>query len=109
MQNGHIVCTLAALLGIAVTCQAETLLIDRVKIKPATAPTRNQSMAHVEANYGTPTQKLPPSGGQKRKWPQIDRWVYPNYTVYFEKGKVINVVINSASTDEIGPKAPPMR
>ncbi len=40
MQNGRIACTLSALLGISFTAQAETLLIDRVKINPAAAPMR---------------------------------------------------------------------
>ncbi|HHW4678800.1 MAG TPA: hypothetical protein ACQGQH_04925 [Xylella sp.] len=111
MQNGLMLFILAALLGIALTAQANqpvTLLIDRVKIKPATGPTRNQSMAQVEDSYGAPTQKLPPCGGQKRQWPKIDRWVYDNQTVYFINSKVINVVMNSVSPDEIGPKSPRM-
>lgn len=109
MQNGRIACTLSALLGISFTAQAETLLIDSVKINPAAAPMRGQSIAQVETHYGTPTEKLEPRGGQKRKWPKIDRWVYPNYTVYFEKGKVIDSVMNRVSADEIGPKATPTR
>ena len=47
-------------------------------------------------------------GGQKRQWPTIHRWVYPAFTVYFEKSKVIDVVANQADADEIGPK-PPIR
>lgn len=58
MQNGRIACTLSALLGISFTAQAETLLIDRVKINPAAAPMRGQSIAQVETHYGTPTEKL---------------------------------------------------
>jgi len=38
----------------------------------------------------------------------IHRWVYPGFTVYFEKSRVIDVVLNQASADEIGPK-PPIR
>lgn len=34
--------------------------------------------------------------------------MYPAFTVYFEKSKVIDVVANQADADEIGPK-PPIR
>jgi len=34
--------------------------------------------------------------------------VYPQFTVYFEKQKVIDVVANQADPNEIGPK-PPIR
>ena len=39
---------------------------------------------------------------------QLNRWVYANFTVYFEKNKVIDVVANQANADETGPK-PPVR
>ena len=69
---------------------------------------RGQTAADVEARFGAPQQKLEPRGGQKRQWPVIHRWVYPAFTVYFEKNRVIDVVLNQASADEIGPK-PPIR
>lgn len=87
---------------------AETLLVDRVKIEPAQAPARGLSMAEVEARYGAPIEKLAPRGGQKRQWPTIHRWVYPDFTVYFERQRVIDVVVNRASPSETGPK-PPIR
>ena len=89
--------------------QADTLLVDRAAQKPAVAvPARGLSMGEVEARFGAPQQKLEPRGGQKRQWPVIQRWVYPGFTVYFEKSRVIDVVINKASAEEIGPK-PPIR
>ena len=51
---------------------------------------------------------MDPRGGQKRQWPTINRWVYPAFTVYFEKQRVIDVVARQASPDEVGPK-PPIR
>ena len=74
----------------------------------AAMPARGLSMGEVESRYGAPQQKLEPRGGQKRQWPVIQRWVYPGFTVYFEKSRVIDVVINKASAEEIGPK-PPIR
>ena len=96
-----------ALLALAGAVSAETLLVDRVKEENKTAmPARGQTMAQVEATYGAPSGKLDPRGGQKRQWPTINRWVYPAFTVYFEKSRVIDVVANKASASEVGPKPP---
>ena len=100
---------LLALLGLSFAAGADTLLIDRAKELPAgQVPVRGQTTAQVEARFGAPQQKLEPRGGQRRQWPTINRWVYANFTVYFEKNKVIDVVANHASADETGPK-PPVR
>jgi len=90
------------------TARADTLLIERVQ-KPDTAqPARGQTMSQVEARFGPPQEKLEPRGGQKKQWPVIHRWVYPDYVVYFEKDRVIDVVARQASPNEVGPK-PPVR
>ena len=96
-----------ALLALAGGTSAETLLIERVQEEnKAAMPVRGQTMAEVETKYGAPADKLDPRGGQKRQWPTINRWVYPNFTVYFEKSRVIDVVANKADDTEIGPKPP---
>ncbi|AZR23053.1 hypothetical protein [Xanthomonas vasicola] len=98
-----------ALMGISAVASADTLLVDRAQQKPAAVlPLRGESMSQVEGRYGAPQEKLDPRGGQKRQWPTIHRWVYPAFTVYFEKSKVIDVVANKADANEIGPK-PPIR
>ena len=88
--------------------QGDVLLIERVQIEPANLPSRGMSMAQVEARFGAPQERLEPRGGQKQQWPTINRWVYPAFTVYFEKQRVIDVVANRASPNETGPK-PPIR
>ncbi|KQQ75584.1 hypothetical protein ASF73_07195 [Xanthomonas sp. Leaf131] len=94
-----------ALMGISAVASADTLLVDRAQQKPAAAlPLRGDSMSQVEGRYGAPQEKLDPRGGQKRQWPTIHRWVYPAFTVYFEKSRVIDVVANQADANEIGPK-----
>ncbi len=99
----------SALFCFAGAASADTLLIDRAQEKPAVAlPLRGQTAAQVEARFGAPQQRLDPRGGQKRQWPAINRWVYPAFTVYFEKSRVIDVVANQAGPEEIGPK-PPIR
>jgi hypothetical protein len=98
----------ALALMMAGTANAETLLIDRVKQERGAMPTRGLSAAEVEKRFGAPTDRLDPAGGQKRQWPTIQRWVYPAFTVYFEKGRVIDAVANKAAPTEVGPK-PPIR
>ena len=99
---------LLALLILPVVCggaQADTLLVDRAVQKPAVAvPARGLSMGEVEARFGTPQQKLEPRGGQKQQWPTINRWVYPEFVVFFEKNRVIDVVARQADAQEAGPK-----
>ena len=98
----------AALLafGMVSFAQADTLLIDRVRQEQhVTLPKRGLSMAQVEKQFGAPGSKLAPAGGDSRWHPTIHRWVYANYTVYFERDRVIDAVVNRASPDEIGPKS----
>ena len=82
------------------------LLIQRVQEEPGNLPTRGMSMAQVEAKFGAPGERLEPRGGQRRDWPAINRWSYPAFTVYFERNKVIDVVMTKADPNEIGPKPP---
>lgn len=103
------VLAVSALLGFAGVAGADTLLIERTQeASTAAMPTRGLSASEVEARFGAPQQKLEPRGGQRRQWPVINRWMYPAFTVYFEKNRVIDVVINQAGANEIGPK-PPIR
>jgi len=95
----------ALLLCVTGIASADTLLVDRAQAKSQVAlPARGQSTAQVEARFGAPAQKLEPRGGQKRQWPTINRWVYPQFTVYFERDRVIDAVLNQASASEAGPK-----
>ena len=86
--------------------QGDVLLIERVQEEPANLPGRGMSMSQVEARFGAPSDRLDPRGGQKRDWPTINRWTYPAFTVYFERNKVIDVVMTKADPNEIGPKPP---
>ena len=86
--------------------QGDVLLIERVQEEPGNLPSRGMNMAQVEAKFGAPSERLDPRGGQKRVWPTINRWTYPAFTVYFERNKVIDVVMTKADPNEIGPKPP---
>lgn len=92
---------------VAGTARADTLLVQRAASQPAgNIPARGQSMDQVRASFGEPASRLEPRGGQKRQWPTINRWVYPQFVVYFEKSRVIDVVATQASAEEVGPKPP---
>ena len=91
-------------LAFAAPAHADRLLIERAQAsEAANLPARGLSMAEVEAKFGAPTQKLEPRGGQSAAWPVIHRWVYPTFTVYFERSRVIDAVLNQATPQEQGP------
>lgn len=104
--SGMLALPLLAVLSMAAgAAAADVLLIERVEAQSQVAlPARGLSMAEVEQRFGAPGQRLDPRGGQKNQWPTINRWVYPQFTVYFERDRVINAVLNQASPNEIGPR-----
>jgi len=53
-------------------------------------PVRGMTMKQVEKRFGIPKKKLPAVGD-----PPITRWVYKDYTVYFEYKYVIHAVLNA--------------
>ena len=87
--------------------QADTLLVERVQAEQGQAmPARGQTMTQVEAQFGAPQHKHDPVSGpnDSKHNPPITRWVYPNFSVYFERSRVIDAVANKAKPNEIGPK-----
>lgn len=56
-------------------------------------PVRGLSMAQVESRHGAPLEKLPAAGGDTPRHPQINRWRYDGYIVYFERNRVIHSVL----------------
>ena len=89
-------------LSMATTLQAETLEMPTESAAPASAPAaasysvtlpgRGMNMTQVEEKFGPPLQKLPEVGE-----PPIIRWIYSDYTVYFEYEFVINSILNSTA------------
>ena len=113
LSRSILIATLVAAPGIGMAqdtmireTQGDVLLVERVQSEPGNLPRRGMSMAQVEARFGAPVERLDPRGGQKRDWPTINRWAYPAFTVYFERSKVIDVVMTKSDPDEIGPKPP---
>jgi hypothetical protein len=98
--------SLALLLGIAATTavQADTLLVDRVEREAAIAkPARGIHMDAVLAQFGEPSERVAPVGGDAPQHPPITRWIYPEFTVYFEHSLVIDAVANRSMALEQGP------
>lgn len=69
---------------------AEELLVDHIRGMRDSAPVeipRGRSMEQVKANRGEPDEVRGPVGE-----PPITRWIYDDFTVYFEKDRVIHAV-----------------
>lgn len=86
---------LACLLGASVSAQADVLLLDAIQSAPPNndsgvmRPRSGASMDGVRTGYGDPTSIQEAVGD-----PPITRWIYPQYTVYFEHDRVIEVVVH---------------
>ncbi len=105
-MNRFLLIPAAAVLMTAMTPvhAGDVLLIQRAHMaSPLARPMHGMSMAQVEQRFGAPTRKLEPRGGQKSQWPVINRWFYPQYTVYFAHGHVVDIVLNHATPEEMGP------
>jgi hypothetical protein len=82
----------------------DTLLMHRVQQENAMhLPHRGLSMGQVEKTWGAPQRKLSPRGGDTRKHPQINRWEYPTFIVYFEHSHVIHSVLNTPAGNNTQP------
>jgi len=91
--------------GIAPQSFADTLLVERVARQSAvTLPARGQSMNKVRAQFGEPTEVLAAIGGDQPRQPPITPRVYPEFTVHFERDRVIHAVVRRSSAVEQGPK-----
>ncbi len=80
------------------------LLIERSQSETIALPERGMHMEAVEARFGAPLEKRAPVGGGHPQRPPITRWVYPEFSVYFEHDHVVDAVLNRASPLESGPK-----
>ena len=89
---------LALVLPMLPAAHADVLLINAIAHEPPNSakgilrPHRGTTMKQVLAKFGPPQRKLPAVGK-----PPITRWVYPQYTVYFEYQYVIHSVLHSTA------------
>lgn len=97
--------TAVLLAGTTPQALADTLLVERVaRQSTATLPERGLSMTTVRARFGEPTEILGAVGGDRPRQPPITRWVYPDFTVHFERDRVVHTVVRRSSPVEQGPK-----
>jgi hypothetical protein len=80
---------LSALVLLSATAVAETMETRGIGPAPAGSPTNGMSMDRVLQRHGEPAERMAPVGD-----PPITRWVYPDYTVYFERELVLTSVGN---------------
>ncbi len=95
------------LFGVAIAgaAHADVLLIERVEAaRSMDLPQRGESMATVERRYGEPSLRHAAVGGDHPQRPPITRWDYPNFSVYFERDRVVNAVLRRSAAEEAGPK-----
>lgn len=78
---------LVALESVAAEVVSSTSPPTAKTITNAQQPKRGMSMRQVERKFGTPEKKIAAAGK-----PPITRWVYTNFTVYFEDKYVIHAV-----------------
>jgi hypothetical protein len=74
---------------------AETLVVnDQVQLRQSSVdrPARGSTMHAVEQRFGQPSQKHAAVGGAPSQ-PPITRWDYPNFSVFFERDRVIHAVV----------------
>ncbi len=72
------------------TASADVLLIEKVRERMARdLPDNGMHMEEVERRYGIPAERRAPVGD-----PPITRWVYDDYSVYFEYQLVIDSVLH---------------
>ena len=71
--------------------RADVLLLESIETQKdvSHSPQKGQSKQSVEARYGTPEERLSAVGQ-----PPISRWIYEDFTVYFEYDHVIHSVPN---------------
>ena len=91
MIRGILPCALFALASLG--AQAQTVSMPDSNAAGAGLPGRGLSMESVEEQFGSPARVLEAIGD-----PPITRWVYPDFTVYFEHQYVIHPVPRTRHT-----------
>lgn len=101
-----------ALGALSGTVQADVLTMpEGASAAAVVAPARGASMDEVLKQFGEPSARHAPVGGGKKVHPPITRWDYPDFSVFFEKKLVIDVVVKGApmpiqNKDELQPANP---
>lgn len=87
--------TLALLLPVLpLTAQADVIVISESDYAaPVSKPSKGSTMSAVLKQFGQPTTKRKPVGGDSPQQPPITRWDYPGFSVFFENSHVVDAVV----------------
>jgi len=78
-------------LSLSSGASADVLLIEKVRERMLRdLPVNGLTMTEVEARYGEPAERVGPVGE-----PPITRWIFDDYSVYFEHRVVIESVLHA--------------
>lgn len=81
---------MVAFLLVAGSASADVLLIEEVRERmQRDLPENGLTKSEVEQRYGRPNERRAPVGD-----PPISRWLYDDYSVYFERDLVIESVLH---------------
>jgi len=90
-MNVRAVIALLVATALAGGALAETIVVDNkvvVRDSSVPRPMRGVRMTDVQKQFGEPTTRHPTVGN-----PPITRWDYPEFSVFFERDRVIDAVV----------------
>jgi len=96
LRLSHITATGLLLIGLSVNLSAEEINLPASESQTKTTefsvhlPGRGMTMEMVQKRFGEALTKEPAVGT-----PPISRWIYKDFTVYFESEYVIHAVVNN--------------
>jgi len=85
----------AMLAAFPMQATADVLLMDSISQQPVNSaaglprPTAQMTMDEVRSGFGEPEQRIAAVGE-----PPISRWIYKDFTVYFENDRVLTSVVH---------------
>lgn len=94
-RNALLIALCLALPGLAAAEQIKIPVGQQGNLSAVSTPTLGMSKAMVEKAYGAPQQQFSAVGE-----PPISRWVYPEFTVYFEYNTVVHSVVRHTPKPE---------
>jgi hypothetical protein len=95
MRLSHVISPALALIATCGMASADVLLLDSIARQPPNSatglprPANQMTRDMVRATYGEPSEMVPAVGD-----PPISRWIYPDFTVYFEYERVLTSVVH---------------
>jgi hypothetical protein len=89
---------------------AETVVVnDQVQVRESQIdrPKRGSTMGEVEKRFGAPVSRHATVGGSSPHQPPITRWDYNNFSVVFERDRVIDTVVTGGESSAPPAQAAP--